>query len=239
MGSGTHHGDSRPNRARSSSRFSSIARSMPRTSVSSRSWCRFCAVIMSSARPAKGARGTASIRAITVSSMSAWTSSSRSVSVSPTTMSAEWRATVAALTGSESHSAARAASRPERMRSTIASGDRKLSCTNSPSVRPNWSLRSGMMAVWGIGMPSGWRNRAVTANQSARPPTIDASAVARTKPSHPRSPSPRRVSRNTPVAARSRPVARRLVTASCASFARRRAGAATWPWGGSPTRAAR
>ena len=38
------------------------------------------------------------------------------------------------------------------------------------------------MAVCGIGTPSGWRNSAVTANQSARPPTIAASAKARTKP---------------------------------------------------------
>ena len=37
-----------------------------------------------------------------------------------------------------------------------------------------------MTAVWGMGRPSGWRNSAVTANQSARPPTIAASAVART-----------------------------------------------------------
>jgi hypothetical protein len=37
-----------------------------------------------------------------------------------------------------------------------------------------------MMAVWGIGMLSGCLKRAVMANQSARPPTIAASAVART-----------------------------------------------------------
>ena len=34
----------------------------------------------------------------------------------------------------------------------------------------------GMIAVWGIGKPNGWRKSAVTANQSARPPTIPASA---------------------------------------------------------------
>jgi hypothetical protein len=42
-----------------------------------------------------------------------------------------------------------------------------------------------MIAVCGIGMPSGWRNSAVTANQSARPPTIDASAAACRYPVHP------------------------------------------------------
>ena len=44
------------------------------------------------------------------------------------------------------------------------------------------SLLRGMIAVCGIGRPSGWRNSAVTANQSASPPTIAASAKARTKP---------------------------------------------------------
>ena len=41
-----------------------------------------------------------------------------------------------------------------------------------------------MMAVCGIGMPIGWRNSAVTANQSASAPTIEASAVATTIASH-------------------------------------------------------
>jgi hypothetical protein len=47
---------------------------------------------------------------------------------------------------------------------------------------PMRSLLRGMIAVCGIGRPSGWRNKAVTANQSAMPPTIAASAKARTKP---------------------------------------------------------
>ena len=42
------------------------------------------------------------------------------------------------------------------------------------------SFRWGMMAVWGIGRLSGRRKRAVMANQSATPPTMPASAVART-----------------------------------------------------------
>ena len=49
---------------------------------------------------------------------------------------------------------------------------------NSPSVAANWSLRSTTIAVCGIGRPSGWRNSAVTANQSASPPTIAAAAIA-------------------------------------------------------------
>ena len=41
-------------------------------------------------------------------------------------------------------------------------------------------LPRGMIAVWGMGMLSGWRKSAVMANQSASPPTMAASAVART-----------------------------------------------------------
>ena len=57
---------------------------------------------------------------------------------------------------------------------------RKFPWTNSPRLRPISFLRFGMIAVCGIGMPSGWRNSAVTANQSASAPTIAASAPART-----------------------------------------------------------
>ena len=42
-----------------------------------------------------------------------------------------------------------------------------------------------MSAVCGIGMPSGCLKSAVTANQSAIAPTIDASAPALTKPQKP------------------------------------------------------
>ena len=41
-----------------------------------------------------------------------------------------------------------------------------------------------MIAVCGIGSPSGWRNSAVTANQSASAPTMPASAMAATYPTH-------------------------------------------------------
>ena len=68
------------------------------------------------------------------------------------------------------------------------------------------SLRLGMIAVCGIGMPSGWRNSAVIANQSARPPTMAASAVARTKPSHGNRRSSASVTTNSTVAPTSSPV---------------------------------
>src|SRR4051794_19531520 len=47
------------------------------------------------------------------------------------------------------------------------------------------SLRRGISAVWGVGIPSGGRDSAVTANQSAPAPTIDASAPACTNPQKP------------------------------------------------------
>ena len=43
-----------------------------------------------------------------------------------------------------------------------------------------FARRVGMMAVCGIGMPSGWRKSAVTANQSASAPTVAASKPAAT-----------------------------------------------------------
>ena len=47
--------------------------------------------------------------------------------------------------------------------------------TNSPRVSPSWSFFVGMSAVCGMGSPSGCRNKAVTANQSASAPTMAAS----------------------------------------------------------------
>ena len=66
-----------------------------------------------------------------------------------------------------------------------------------------------MIAVCGIGSPSGCRKSAVTANQSASAPTIAASAVARTNPTQPGAPtaSPHRASRKITVAASRSPVA--------------------------------
>src|SRR3954447_18525183 len=57
-----------------------------------------------------------------------------------------------------------------------------------------------MMAVCGIGRPSGWRNSADTANQSASAPTMAASANARTYPAQPCVCSIQRKTRNTTVA---------------------------------------
>ncbi len=53
--------------------------------------------------------------------------------------------------------------------------------TNRPSARPSRAFCCGMIAVCGIGRPSGCRNSAVTANQSAIPPTNPALALACTR----------------------------------------------------------
>lgn len=67
-----------------------------------------------------------------------------------------------------------------RSRWRTTASERKFSPTNSPSETPSWSFFFGMIAVCGMGMPSGWRKRAVTANQSASAPTMPASAAADT-----------------------------------------------------------
>ena len=98
-----------------------------------------------------------------------------------------WRASRAALSGSDSQAAMRGTTAAARTRSAMMSGVRKLVCTKSPSVWPKASLRSTMMAVWGMGRRSGRRKSAVTANQSASPPTRPAAAVASRYPTAPAS----------------------------------------------------
>ena len=96
------------------------------------------------------------------------------------TTSPAFAASLAALRGSASQAPIWPATPTDRIFSARTGPDRKLPCTNWPRPRPMSSLRLGMIAVWGMGIPSGWRNNAVTANQSASAPTMAASAVART-----------------------------------------------------------
>ncbi len=78
-----------------------------------------------------------------------------------------------------------------RRRAATSFGSRKCRSMKLPSPAPIRSLLLGMTAVCGIGRPKGRRNKAVTANQSARPPTRAASVPARNrsiqKPRQPRS----------------------------------------------------
>ncbi len=70
-------------------------------------------------------------------------------------------------------------------RSRITGSFRKFSEKNSSRLLPNSSFLRGTSAVCGIGSPSGCRNNAVTANQSAMAPTMLASAPALTNPQNP------------------------------------------------------
>ena len=98
------------------------------------------------------------------------------------------RAARVACSGESSHFANRLAISALVSHSPRLAGSRKFCWTNSASPRPISSLLSGMSAVCGIGIPSGCRNRAVTANQSAMPPINAASDAARMKPLTPPSP---------------------------------------------------
>src|ERR1700761_9100478 len=166
-----------------------------------------------STRPASGATSTESTTPASSAVSTRWTSSSRRASVTVTTTSAARPANRAAESRPDSQTASRGTRPAARIPSASTSAGRKCSCTNWPRVAANWSLRSTISAVCGIGRPSGRRNRAVTANQSATPPTIDASAPACTKPSRvPWWPSAVTTTNRT-VTAPSRAVARRRATA--------------------------
>ncbi len=133
-----------------------------------------------------------------------------------------------ALAGSASQVPTFAAGAASRTLAPTSAGDRKFCCTNRPSARPMRSLLAGMMAVCGIGTPSGWRNRAVTANQSASAPTMAASAVARTGPIQVTESSSVRVTMNTTAAPTSNAVAKTFMRRSPA----RRSASSSGPGGG-------
>jgi hypothetical protein len=88
------------------------------------------------------------------------------------------------FSGCDSHVAASLAQLLSRNLLATTSRVRKLRCTKLPSAVPMRSLRDGTIAVCGMGTPIGCRNSAVTANQSAMPPTMAASAKARMYPTH-------------------------------------------------------
>src|SRR5581483_6154889 len=105
---------------------------------------------------------------------------------SPTAQRATAR-TAASRSAGRRRSAPRASSAATSNRA-ISSRTYSRVSTRLPTMTPTRSAISsqlvGMIAVWGIGSPRGRRKRAVTANQSARPPTIPASAIARIQPPH-------------------------------------------------------
>jgi hypothetical protein len=105
-------------------------------------------------------------------------SSSRSTVAMPPTAFASSAASRRAWPGSDSQSPTRCGTCAASSRSARMSLVRKYCCTKVARPSPIWSFLFGMIAVCGIGSRSGCRNSAVTANQSASPPTIDASAAA-------------------------------------------------------------
>ena len=133
-------------------------------------------------RPAGGPHSGSAMRATIVRSMIATASSSRSTASTDRMALATWSEASARLSSLASHSPARSGMCALRTFSLTISGSRKFSPTNSPSELPSWSFFLRINAVCGMGMRSGWRNSAVTANQSASPPTMPASAAARTYP---------------------------------------------------------
>ena len=178
--SGTHQGLSSRMRSRISPSFSATSRARPWTSRSSSCWWRSFTVRSASPSASTGAIGRRLSGSITLRSSRAWTSSSRTTAEALRSAPAAWRTTMRACSGSRSHSAARRLSWAARSLAPSTSGERKLFWTKLPRLRPIRSFRCGMMAVCGIGRLSGRRNSAVMANQSATPPTMPASAVART-----------------------------------------------------------
>ena len=115
--------------------------------------------------------------------MTCWMSSSLSNSTTARNAVEASVATRAACRGSESHLPTRPPISASRNLASTMSGDMKFSRTKVPSPSPSWSFLRGMIAVCGILSPRGWRNRAVTANQSASAPIMPASAAAPTYPS--------------------------------------------------------
>ena len=135
--------------------------------------------------PAIGATGSCTSRGTRKSSTSARTSSSL---IRPSPARATRTTSVRTrcrCSGTPSHNPTRSPTRAAASRSRAISSVRKFSVTNSCRLRPISFLRLGMIAVCGTGSPSGCRNSAVTANQSARAPTIAASAAVLTYPQTP------------------------------------------------------
>ncbi len=179
-----------------------------------RAWCRPSLVSWARVRPASGARATLSSCSRTSVSSTPCTSSSRSRSAAATMPFAMRAARSWAWSGSASQPARRSTARAERRRSLTASALRKFSCTNDPMVSAKRSFRSTTMAVCGMGRPRGRRNRAVTANQSARPPTSDAIAAACTQLSQWARLSSTVEATKTAATTSNSPVARRLASTS-------------------------
>ena len=103
-----------------------------------------------------------------------------SVGVSPRSTSRTGAETRSTCVGSRSQSTTRVLGAMRASRALITSGESQSSSTIVTMPSMIFARRVGMIAVCGIGRPRGCRKRAVTANQSANPPTVAASKPAAT-----------------------------------------------------------
>src|SRR3954470_3754572 len=201
---GAHHGARSPSTSATVSAFST---SQPYSSSRARStspWWRSSSRASVSSPPSSGAIGSSRNRGVNASRTSDSMWSSRTLDSAIAVTSATSSTTRWALAGWASQAPNRRETPAAPMRSRMIASCRKFSPTNSSSPRPSSSFLRGISAVCGTGSPSGCLNRAVTANQSAIAPTIDASAPALTKP---RNPPRSRVTTYTTAASTSSPVA--------------------------------
>ena len=186
---GAHHGARSPTTSAKVSGFSTSQVATSSTARSTSPWCRSSRTTSASRPPASGAIGSSRNRGTSASRTNPATCSSVTLPRAIAARSETSSTTRRALAGSVSQRPIRSETPAAATRSRMMSSCRKFSPTNSSRLRPRSSLRSGISAVCGIGRPSGCLNRAVTANQSAIAPTIEASAPALTNPSQPSWPS--------------------------------------------------
>ena len=161
--------------------LASSARAVQRIAASSIGTWRSSLIALASAWPSSGETSILRIRlAIELLTSPPSRSSSRLSNRSAISRLAPWRMRVSWPCGAWRKRPTAPARSMLRIRRATTGAIRKFSLRKLASASPIRSLLRGMIAVCGIGRPSGWRNRAVTANQSARPPTIAASAKALT-----------------------------------------------------------
>ena len=218
--SGTHSGDSSATRCRNTSRLSSRNRINAFRPSPSRIWCWLPSTAMSSTLATTGAAGSRRSCASANRSMANRMSSSASTALAPGNAIPSSAVSRSGRSPLASHSPIRRGIWAACTRGPTTSGVRKFCWTNSPRLSPIWSFLRGMIAVCGIGRPSGCRNRAVTANQSASPPTIAASLAACRNGQMPWPSPTSRHSTKTTAASTSPPVATSFIRISAARLAR-------------------
>ena len=201
--------------SRISPSLASSARAVQRSIASSIGTWRSSLIADASAWPISGATSIARSRdEIAPLTNPPSRSSSRLSARSPINLDAPRRMRVSWPCGACRNRPAMPARSMVRIRRATTGAIRKFSLRNAASASPMRSLLRGMIAVWGIGRPSGWRNSAVTANQSASPPTIAASANALTHASAGCAGSSARAPTNTAAITTSIPVAAAFIPAA-------------------------